>query len=159
MSKRELLDKMKVELYEHIDEYRKFINTLETDPMEEMERYIQSGRYTTNLADLVIPMLTKVLNICIVVVQFDDEEQTYKVVNKDLHVFKPDREADETVYLEFSGDHYDTLIKSKDHPGIQIDDSYKPKRTVKLTKRMEASSAQILKDYRIPDNLETPKKI
>ena len=109
-SKREVLDEMKVELYNNIDEYTNFINTLETDPVEEMERYISSGKYTSNLADLVIPILTKVLNIRIVVVQFDNDEQAYKIVNKDLHVFKANDEFEETVYLQFSGDHYDTLI-------------------------------------------------
>ena len=63
-TKRETLDNMKTELYSNIDEYRQFINTVDTDPIAEMERYIRSGKYTSNLADLVIPMLSNVLNVC-----------------------------------------------------------------------------------------------
>ena len=70
-------------------------------------------------------------------------------------MFKPDGEFDETVYLELSGDHNDKLVKSDDDPRTHIDGSYTKPKT---NQKMEASSAQVLKDYRNQDIFETPKK-
>ena len=135
---------MKTELYRNIDEYRQFINTVDTDPIGEMERYIRSGKYTSNLADLVIPMLSNVLDVCTVILNLDEADQTYKLMNKDRHVFRPKGKVEEIVYLKLNGYHYDSLIKKDDYKeSHQTERSYKQKRAIKLTERMEASNTNL----------------
>ena len=153
ITKRQTLDKMRQELYSDIDKYSKFINTLESDPIEEMNKYIKSGKYKLAIADLIIPILSKVLNICIVILQKDRNNGTYRVTNKDLHIFKPENDFKETVYLEYTGNHYNTLVRSDVNDRSarterSKEQSVQLKRQVKLTEKMEESSSQILKEYR-----------
>ena len=107
-NKSELLEKLKLAFQADLDCYAPFINGHETDPIEEMEAYVQNGKYGSSIVDLIVPLIAKVLQIGIVVVLLDSQKEIY-VTSENLMYPSPELIEGEPLYLLKSGSHYDPL--------------------------------------------------
>ena len=105
-SKDNLLEDLRKELTTKIETYRQAINTLETDPIRELEEYTKSGKYNSNLGDLIIPLLSNQQKIRVVLLQQRDEEY---VLEHEGHVYAPEG-YEKTIYLEKEPLHYNALL-------------------------------------------------
>ena len=104
--KEDLVKDLKLGLAENFDTYRSHINTTESDPIAEMEEYATFGKYNSDIGDFLLPLISNHLNIRIVLLMTKGEVY---METKDLHSYAPDSFA-ETIFLEFNGYHYDSLI-------------------------------------------------
>ena len=105
-SRDNLLEDLRKELTTKIETYRQAINTLETDPIRELEEYTKSGKYNSNLGDLIIPLLSNQQKIRVVLLQQRDEEY---VLEHEGHVYAPEG-YEKTIYLEKEPLHYNALL-------------------------------------------------
>ena len=72
-----ILENMPKTLQENIDKYSDFIG--ESDPFREIELY-KKTRYSTATADLIIPLVSDMLEIVIIVLKVDEEKDNYQEV-------------------------------------------------------------------------------
>ena len=137
-TKEEMMKDIHKMLYEQIEEYRHYINA-DTDPIAEIEDYIKHGKYNAAISDLLIPMISKCLEVRIVILHANKRELTYELQNKN-HIIAPDNYKD-TIYIEKCGEHYNTLVTKEINPLRKEEQSNnnekKEKRNVKMTKKME----------------------
>ena len=77
-SKEMILENMHKTLQENIDKYSDFIG--ESDPFREIELY-KKTRYSTATADLIIPLISDMLEIVIIVLKVDEEKDNYQAVS------------------------------------------------------------------------------
>ena len=107
-SKKELLDDLKLAFLADIDSYAPFINGCETDPIAELEAYVNDAKYGSGIVDLIVPLIANVLKIGIVVVLLDSRKVNY-VTSDNLKFPSPQLCVVEPLYLLKSGSHYDPL--------------------------------------------------
>ena len=82
--KSELLAKVKDVFQRDLDLYAPFIDGWETDPISELDAYINDASYDSNIADLIIPLLANMLGIGIVVMKLDHSNNMYREISKRL---------------------------------------------------------------------------
>lgn len=78
----EVLDKLKSTLQGDLDLLAPFINSNKTDPLAEIDAYIQLAKFNSNIVDLIIPLISKILDVGICVLQLDTDGVLY--VTNDL---------------------------------------------------------------------------
>ena len=103
----EVLNKLKSTLQGDLDLLAPFINSNKTDPLEEIDAYIQLANFNSNIVDLIIPLISKILDVGICVLQLDTAGVLY--VTNDLLTF-PSSSVDDPLYVLKSGSHYDALL-------------------------------------------------
>ena len=108
-AKIEVMKRMERMLYHDVDDIKTFTNHVDTDPRREMADYIRKGRYNAAIADLIIPLLSRALNVRIIILHKDHEERTYNLIHSSHHVFAPVG-YEKTVYVQKQGMHYNSLL-------------------------------------------------
>ena len=108
-TKPEFLKKIKDALQVDLDLYAPFIDALDTDPIEEMDAYVNKASYNSSISDLIVPIIVSILNIGIVVLELDNNTSSY-FSNPNL-IYLPSSELvnNEPLYLLKTGEHYDSL--------------------------------------------------
>ena len=104
----ELLGQIKLAFQADLEHFAPFIDGCNTDPIEEMDAYVNDAKYTSSIVDLIVPLLARVLQVGIVVVQLDSSKDKY-VTNDNLMYPSPTLIVGEPLYLLKSGSHYDPL--------------------------------------------------
>ena len=163
-NKSELLEKLKLAFQADLDCYAPFINGHETDPIEEMEAYVQNAKYGSGIVDLIVPLIAKVLQIGIVVVLLDSQKEIY-VTSENLMYPSPELIVGEPLYLLKSGSHYDPLHgplsktpenNSADDGDFQVAEHNLPRAVVSLdttTTDFESDPASpkvVVSDHKVP---------
>ena len=109
-TRNELLVQVKEVFQANLVLYAPFIDSLETDPIEELDMYINNAKYDSGIIDLIVPLIAKCLDEGIVVVQYDKSSRTY-TSNSNFMYPSPESISDDPLYLLKSGSHYDPLHK------------------------------------------------
>ena len=63
LSKEALLDQVKTAFQTDLETYAPFIDGCGTDPIEDINAYVDDANYNSNIVDLIIPVLAKILGI------------------------------------------------------------------------------------------------
>ena len=109
----EVLGKLKPTLQSDMDLIAPFINSNKTDPLAEIDAYVELANYNSSIVDLIIPLISKILNIGICVMQLDVAGLEY--VTNDLLTF-PASSTDDPLYVLKTGSHYDALLPKSESP-------------------------------------------
>ena len=128
-TKQTLLDQVKTSLQTDLDSLSPYIKS-GTDPIDEIDAYINNANYNSSIVDLVIPVLLNILGVGIIVLQPDACETKY-VANPNLMYPSPDAISGDHIYLIKDGSHYDplhvnpsakpTVVTLDDVPEVNID--------------------------------------
>ena len=100
----QILEKAK----EEMKNYKMYLNydeKREIDPMEQMNNYIRMASYNSPIGDIIIPMISTMLQIRIVILE--DKGNYYGLANQE-HIFG--HKGQDTVYFLKTKKHYDALI-------------------------------------------------
>ena len=82
-SRTKLLADIKSAFQTDLDHYAPFIDGCNTDPIDEMDAYVNDAKYSSAVVDLIVPLLAHVLQVGIVVVQLSSCKSNY-VTNENL---------------------------------------------------------------------------
>ena len=107
---KDLLTKIKEVFQENLEEYAPFVDGWETDPIEEMDNYVNNARYDSDIVDLIVPLIAKCLDLGIIVVTLDPSVNMY-TTNANVMYPCPELITDDPLFLLKSGNHYDPLHK------------------------------------------------
>ena len=127
----ELLEKLKPTLQSDLDLLAPFINTTKTDPLAEIQAYVELANYNNSIVDFVIPLISKILDKGICVLQLDTAGNVYET--NDLLTY-PSSSVD-PLYVLKSGSHYDALLPrshntTSQHDSVSVlDEDHVPKDT------------------------------
>jgi hypothetical protein len=83
-------------LLEDIDHYKNYINNEEVDPVQEMEEYKKNAKYGVSVADLILPILSRLFNIKITILHQRKEDGTYLLENEN-HIITHDSDNKSTM--------------------------------------------------------------
>ena len=120
-SKEELLNLLKFEVLNHLDYYGKFVNSLQVDCVQELDRYASRKTYSTDTNDLVISALSNLLKCRILLLT--EGSKTYYLENSHSCI-TPQRDQSIPVFtikLLRNKEHYDSLI---DNVNVEEPESY-----------------------------------
>ncbi|XP_038045851.1 uncharacterized protein LOC119720281 [Patiria miniata] len=114
LSKKNVKDMVRDEFLQHVDEYMPYSALSEEDTLAQLESWAQTGQYGSDSVDLILHILSQVLNLRIVVV----EETTSRVTSLDL---LPHRQEEcsliqpiTSVILIKHGQHFNHTVFSRD---------------------------------------------
>ena len=113
-TKEMVLEKIKPTFQMDIDKYWTSILS-DTDPLREIDEYVATGKYLTDIADFILAIIAEILNITINVLFHNKKNKTYELLN-DKYIYKPSNENGEPkiVYVvNTRKDHYNALIFRK----------------------------------------------
>ena len=74
MKKEDILDKLKQVFQDNIQDYVGFIHE-KMMPIEELDEYINKGRYNSNMGDLIISIIHRMLGIHIAALQYERKKR------------------------------------------------------------------------------------
>ena len=117
INKNDVIRKVEKKLLENIDHYSNFINTSEIDFINELKMYARHGNYNATIADLLMKIMSDVLEVTIVLLR--KENNKYVMHNPSFDMFKYGSGGlVPVVYVLKAPEHYDALIlkKGKDNP-------------------------------------------
>ena len=97
-SRAKLLADIKSAFQTDLDSYAPFIDGCNTDPIEEMDAYVNDAKYSGAIVDLIVPLLAHVLQVGIIVVQLSSCKSNY-VTNENLMYPSPALIGAEPLYL------------------------------------------------------------
>ena len=86
-------------------------NDEQIDPMEQMKNYKARGSYNSAIGDIIIPMMSDMLQIRIVILKGVGND--YVLQNRE-HIFG--KKDQDTVYFRQKRQHYDALIEKRVRP-------------------------------------------
>ena len=142
-SKEDLLNKLREALLADLEHYAPFIDVEETDPIQEIDAFVNNACYNSGIVDLVIPLVAKILNVGLVVMELDGNGTNY-VTSHDLMYPSHDVIGDDALHLLKSGMHYDPLHNiSTDSASVSVEteeDSSDPPVIVETTTNLEIVS-------------------
>ena len=102
------MNKIKLTFQTDLDQYAPFIDACDTDPIEEMESYVNKASYDSSISDLIVPIIASILNIGIVVLELDSKSSSY-ISNPNRIYPSSDLVGNDPLYLLKTGQHYDSL--------------------------------------------------
>ena len=114
LKKDDILSGIRKNFLKEIATYGEFISGM-TDPMEEIEQYIKHGKYNSDIADIMINMISKQLKIRIIILEYIKEEKVFKLMNRN-HIVTPNLKEEKwetTVFIEKRNQHYNALHEVK----------------------------------------------
>ena len=96
-----------------LNKYSPFINSIDTDPISELESYVKDADYDSCIGDLIIPILVQIIKTTVVVLEFNTETKTYNTSNNLNYQYDSDTQAESKVYLLKNGKNAE---KRDEHP-------------------------------------------
>ena len=126
-SKEQVLMQIRPTFLKKIDHYSLSLEG-STDPVAEINEYVQLRNYQSSITDIIFPILCDILKIKITVLEHNISEKTFEL-KSDIHVYTPSTDSDNIVhcvYVVKKGGHYDALWISR-NSSVKT-----PRRTVRF---------------------------
>ena len=103
---------VRFEILINLEYYSDFINSNDTDCIEELDKFFESKNYGVDLTDIIVIALANTFECRVDILNVNDEKREYYLPGSQYHILPSRKNCVSKYELKFLkvGDHYDALI-------------------------------------------------